>query len=131
MKRFAVLSGDVVINTIIADDEFELQGTELIETATAGPGWLYDRRQSTFSPPEMTIEVPVSVSMRQARLALLEAGLLPSVEAAIADAGGSAQIEWEYATELRRDHSLISQMASGLNLRDADVDQLFVRAAEH
>ena len=78
---------------------------------------------------EMRARIPRTVSMRQARLALHAAGLLVTVDAAIAQAGGEAQIEWEYATEVRRDASLVEQMGQMLTLDDAALDQLFVTAA--
>jgi preprotein translocase subunit SecE len=82
----------------------------------------------TITPPQ----VPDAVSMRQARLALLGAGLLAQIDAAIAAmpdvAGEAARIEWEYATEVRRDSALVSGMAAALSLTDAQLDQLFVAA---
>lgn len=71
---------------------------------------------------------PASVSMRQARLALLGAGLLDTVDVAIAQAGGAAKIEWEYATEVRRDAPLVTQMGQMLNMDSAALDALFVQA---
>lgn len=77
--------------------------------------------------------IPTSVSMRQARLALLGAGLLSSVDAAIAamssPAKEAAQIEWDYASEVQRDNALISSLATGLGLTEAQIDDLFITAA--
>lgn len=77
--------------------------------------------------------IPQSISMRQARLALLQAGLLSSVEAAIdaiaEPARTAARIEWEYATEMKRDHTLIETLAVGLSLTPEQIDQLFQTAA--
>ena len=73
--------------------------------------------------------IPSIVSMRQARLALLQSGLLSTVSAAIAAGGESDQIEWEYATEVNRNQPLVQNMKSGLNLSDADLDNLFTLAA--
>lgn len=72
---------------------------------------------------------PKSVTMRQARLALLSVGLLDDVEAAVAAAGRQAQIEWEYATEVQRTHPLIAQVQQAQGLTDAEIDALFVAAA--
>lgn len=72
--------------------------------------------------------VPETVSMRQARLAMLGDGILVQVEQAIAGLDDAAQIEWEYATEVRRDHPLIAQLASALELTESQVDDLFVAA---
>lgn len=85
--------------------------------------------QARIPPPP----VPVAISMRQARLALLAAGHLASVEVAI-DAMESpqreaARIEWEYATEVRRDNPLLQLLAPGLGLDAAALDAMFVTAA--
>jgi hypothetical protein len=76
---------------------------------------------------------PKVSTMRQARLALLGAGLLPSVDATIAAMtgaeGDAARIEWEYAQEVRRDSPLMSGMVTALGLTSAQVDALFETAA--
>lgn len=77
--------------------------------------------------------VPVAVTARQARLALLGAGKLAMVEGALAQIPGvqgeAARIEWEYATDIRRDSPLIGALAPMLSLTSEQVDDLF-RAAE-
>ena len=74
--------------------------------------------------------VPSSVSARQARLALLGAGLLGDVEAALNSLSSpekeAALIEWEYATEIRRDSPLVVSVAVGLGLSCEQIDQLFI-----
>ena len=80
-------------------------------------------------PPPAPLPPPIpTVTMRQARLALLGAGLLDQIDAAVAAAGAAAKIEWEYAQEVRRDSPLIAQLAAGLNLDAATIDQLFEQA---
>ncbi len=77
--------------------------------------------------------VPVAVSMRQARLALLQAGHLQGVEAAISGLPSpqkeAARIEWEYATEVRRDSPLLAMLADSLELESAELDALFLAGA--
>ena len=77
--------------------------------------------------------VPQSISMRQARLALLGAGLLATVETSIDNLEepdkSAARIEWEYATEMRRDHHLIAALAVEMQLSEQQVDDLFIAAA--
>lgn len=79
------------------------------------------------------IKAPQTVTMRQARLALLDAGLLEAVQTSVATMpsaeGERARIDWEYALEVRRDWPLISYMAGDLGLTDEQVDGLFVAAA--
>jgi len=77
--------------------------------------------------------VPQEVAMRQARLALLSAGLLDAAQGVI-DAlpmpqRRAAQIEWEYALSVRRDHPLIALMIAEGLATAAQVDELFVAAA--
>ena len=75
------------------------------------------------------VEVPQSVTMRQAQLALHAAGHLDAVEAAIEAAGVVAQIEWKAAKDVHRDSALVAMMAGVLDLDDAALDALFVDAA--
>lgn len=73
-----------------------------------------------------------SVSMRQARLALLQQGLLAQVEAALAALPDgqreAAQIEWEYGSTVARLSPWVVQLTAGLGLTPAEVDQLFALA---
>ena len=78
--------------------------------------------------------VPQSVTMRQARLALLGAGLLDDVDAAIAAIPDpaqrkAAQIEWEYSNEVQRQSQWVGDLASALGLNAAALDNLFVTAS--
>ena len=77
--------------------------------------------------------VPTSVTMRQARLALLGAGLLAGVDAARdglpSPQKEAARIEWEYATEVQRSSGLVPMMEAALGLDDAALDALFIEAA--
>lgn len=73
--------------------------------------------------------VPQTVPAYQARAALLSAGLLDAVEAAVAGADRQVQIAWEYATTVRRQSPFISAMQGALGLDDAAIDALFVAAA--
>lgn len=77
--------------------------------------------------------VPQIVSMRQARLALLDAGLLDDVEAAIITMAepqrAATQIEWEYSTEVNRTSPTTAMLAGVLGLTDEQIDELFRQAA--
>ncbi len=79
------------------------------------------------------LNVPQTVTMRQARLALLAAGHLATANAAIAampgTEGDAARIEWEYAHEVRRDAALVAGMGTVLGLTDEQLDALFIAAA--
>lgn len=78
---------------------------------------------------ETTPAAPSIVTMRQARLALLQAGHLSTVNAAIAAGGQADQIEWEYAATVERNSPLVSNMALALGLTEQALDSLFTLAA--
>ncbi len=73
------------------------------------------------------------VTMRQARLALLGAGKLPAVNAAIAAMQGAqgeaARIEWEYSQEVQRDRGLVTALGSQMGMTEKELDALFTAAA--
>ena len=69
------------------------------------------------------------ISMRQARLELLNRGLLDAVDSQIASMSQAAKIEWEYATEVKRDNPLVIQLQSSLSMSDADMDLFFLSAS--
>ena len=74
--------------------------------------------------------VPQQVTMRQARLALLSAGLLDDVEMVIAAAGRAAQLEWEYAAVVDRSNPAVAAVQQQKALTDAQIDDLFREAAK-
>lgn len=78
--------------------------------------------------------VPQTVSMRQARLALLSAGELAGVDAAIAAMPepnrSVAKIAWEYSTEVQRTDALVTGIAAGLGMSEQQIDDLFIAAAQ-
>jgi len=77
--------------------------------------------------------VPTAVTMRQARLALLGAGLLDDIDAAInglpSPQKEAARIEWEYSQEVQRQNGFVSVLAPMLGLTEAQTDALFLTAA--
>lgn len=70
------------------------------------------------------------VSRFQARAALLAAGLLPQVEAAVAAADPVTQMAWADAIEFRRNSPTIAALASAIGLTDTQLDDLFTAAAQ-
>jgi hypothetical protein len=63
-----------------------------------------------------------SIDMRRFRLALLQMELLDDIDAAIAAQPRQAQIEWEYATEVKTNHPLVVALAIAMSL---DVNAIF------
>lgn len=110
--------------TSVAPPEFD--------PATAGCFWRGDHWE--IVPGEVPSDpVPEVVTMRQARLALLSAGLLAQVNTAVANMpgteGDAASIEWEYAQEVRRDSPLVAGLSAALGLTDETLDNLYKVAA--
>jgi len=73
--------------------------------------------------------IPKVVTIRQAKLALLQAELLDNIEAAMTQADRATKIEWEYAIEFRRDWPALLAMQPLLGLTDEQIDDLFKLAA--
>lgn len=112
-------------------EDYQLQPGDVdlgLEVATT------EQLQNAFPAYIAKVPVPDVVTMRQARIALLRAGLLSQVDAAIAampaeTGGDEARITWAYGAEVRRDGPLIGQLAPGLGLTDEQIDSLFIEAA--
>lgn len=125
------IEGNVVAEIGYFESPIDLYHPSLIwiasDTAEVGDVW----NGSEFTPPPKT--VPKSVTMRQARLALLGAEKLAAVDAAIASLPipqkEAAQIEWEYASEIQRGSALIAQLAPALDLTETQMDDLFIAAS--
>lgn len=113
-----------------------LNAGEVLEGASTAE-WIEGVLTQTWHTRPMTTEeldalIPMEVSMRQARLAMLDAGIIASVDTAIAALPSpqkeAAQIEWEYATTVRRDSTLVATLATSLGLTEQQVGNLFTAA---
>ena len=85
---------------------------------------LYKKRMEQYD----TNGVPYAISARQAKLALLEAGLLERIEEIIQTMDKETQISWEYATEFSRNNPLLLALAESLKLSKEAIDNLFIKA---
>lgn len=129
--KYQVIENGVVANTVLADAPL---ADNWIQDDNAGPGWAYSDGVFTAPVVEVSSGIPQVVTMRQARLALLSAGLLSAVDAAI-DAQveplkSAARIEWDYATEVRRDWPTLAMLSAAAGFTEAQLDQLFTAAAQ-
>ncbi len=95
----------------------------------AGDGWIVADEE----PPEI-VWVPAEVTMRQAQRALLDAGLLDAVEAAInalpEPPRRAAKIDWEMSSTMRRDSQFVQLLSPALGMTSAQLDALFVAASK-
>lgn len=128
--RAHVIENGVVVNTVEVESLGVLPGLVAAQ-ANEGIGWLYDGSNFT-SPPSPTPSVPTEVTMRQARLALLDAGLLANVQPAINSLNEpdktKAQIEWEYSNALQRSNPFVTTLGTALGLDNEALDNLFIQA---
>ena len=90
----------------------------------------YDEITNPKIDEPLTIQatIPDVVTMRQARLALLQNDLLDAVDMAVATMTKDVQITWEYATEVRRDNQLVASIKELMLWTDEQIDELFVLA---
>ena len=79
------------------------------------------------------VPVITSVTMRQARLALLQQGLLTQVNNAVASMpgvqGDAVRIEWEFSSTVERNRPLVQSLSVSLGLTSQQLDDLFALAA--
>ena len=75
-------------------------------------------------------DVPVEVTRRQFKLALLSISLLDDVEAIVAGSNDRAlQINYAEALVFERNNPLVLSMAAALGKTSAEIDALFIYAA--
>ena len=129
---FNPTTGELIRTDTVAD---WMGATEVappdFDPVAAGCFWRGDRWEVEQAVPQAP-PVPEVATMRQARLALHRAGLLSTVDAAIAglpEPGRTeAQIEWEYAQEWRRDWPVLVAAATSFGLTTEQIDQMFIAA---
>ena len=133
--QFAEIHNGRVVNVSIWDaPPTGAQFVDISSSPNVGIGWTYAEgifwEPEAESPPTI---VPQVVTMRQARLALFGAGLLPQVEAAIdaltEPARTAARIEWDYSSEVHRNKPFVQSLATAIGLTGAQLDALFIQAA--
>lgn len=142
MKKFAqILNGRA--HWIFEFDDAEAEAPEfapsikLIDITDQVPmpqeGWTFS--DGAFVAPVLEAAPIAAVTMRQARLALLAAGKLGQIDAAIDSLPSpqkeAARIEWEYSQEVHRQKPLVLDLAPLLGLDDAALDALFVAASKY
>lgn len=91
---------------------------------TNGSWTLVDVQQTLPEVPSVPVE-PLSVSAWQIRKALNQLELRDVVENAVVVADRETRDAWEYATEFRRDHSLVVSLGATLGKTSEELDALF------
>ena len=113
-------------------DQYAEKAVEVTPVKT-GDEWVQAWVVEPLTAAERKERLPRIITPRQARLALLGAGLLDTVEGAFAQLPEpqrtAASIEWEYATAIERHSPLVSQFGPMLGLTEAQIDALFIAGA--
>lgn len=91
--------------------------------------WVELPYQAPPPAPEPVIEVPQSVTMRQACIQLELDGLLDDVELIVAGLPRIYQIEWQRASVVMRDNPLVEMVRQQQAMTSAQIDTLFIKAA--
>ena len=81
------------------------------------------------------VEQIQQVTMAQARVALIEKGLIEKVQATLDGIKddkerAKAKAWWEYATTVERSHPTVKALIQVLELSEAEVDELFLLASQ-
>ena len=87
--------------------------------------WINGSEVIIYTGEDMPPAPIPAISAWQMRKALNATGLRDQIEAAVAGASRDVQDGWATAREFERNHPLIVQMASALDLSDAEVDAVF------
>lgn len=133
IKYAQILDGNIVGNLIEGPDGYPCPEGWVECPINTEPGAVYTPPTFDEEGTELTAAewqnppppVPQSVSRFQARASLLGAGLLESVELAIAGADPVAQLAWADALEFRRYSPTVLAISAGLGLTDEQLDELF------
>jgi hypothetical protein len=126
---YPTLTAADFLTTILLQNDSDGRGDYIASWTNSNPQPTQEQLDSAVPH----IPVPTSVTMRQARLALFQQGLLAKVQTAIdsmADPQKTiTQISWDYAQTVNRDDDLVVQLSAALGLDSAALDALFTLGA--
>jgi hypothetical protein len=131
------LGYDVLHPTAAPQGDVIIEGTPAFNENTQQ--WKQTWEVRDFTPEEVEQNLAnrraeMVVTPRQARLALLGAGQLANIEAAITaleePTKSAVEIEWEYAVQIERTSPWVQAMTAALGMTDEQTDQLFEAAAQ-
>ena len=126
--RYKFVSDSVVAR--IDDDDIIRISCSINDSAYQA--WLAEGNTPEPADPP-PVPVITSVTMRQARLALLQQGLLTQVNNAVASMpgaqGDAVRIEWEFSSTVERNRPFVNSLSDALGLTSIQLDNLFKLAA--
>ena len=113
-----LLNGTMLVPMAPGNSEYELIKQWISEGNTPEPADVY------------VAPVPTVITALQARLALNEMGIRQSVEDAVAIANQDVKDFYEFATEWKRDNTVLLDMAvNTLGMTEAEIDNFFILAS--
>jgi hypothetical protein len=128
MARYAIVVNGKVDNITRSDSALAANWFPCDETVKIGDTWTAEG----FAPSLNIAPVPARVTMRQARLALLNAGKLAAVDTAInalpSPEKEQLQIYWEYSTNIERNSPRVAAISAAIGLDNTAIDNLFIEA---
>lgn len=130
--RKLVIQDNVVVNAILADDSFTLDGVELVADDAAQIGWV--RTNGVFAAPVIPpapVVVPQKITPLQARKQIRALGLAPLVAQYLAAQTDDVREDWDYCLDVDRDNALLRGAALAMAPNadpDAWLDAFFIAA---
>lgn len=107
--------------------------TEDLHTCFDGQEWVpleaYCIMQTIAQYVAPAIVIPTSITRLQAKLQLIKMNLYNSVEAML-DANTILKVYWMDANNFKRNDEILKEVATALNLTDAQVDEMFIAASK-
>lgn len=122
------LQGKVLVNFNVASEEKDGTVMYTYEQLRFEPWYSDEAIDKEVAKRKEELKVK-SITPRQARLKLLELGLLDSLEVIITT-NRAWQIEWDFATEVKRDSPLVDAVATQAGMTDEQLDAMFKEAAK-
>ena len=133
MATWLKIEGGIVTQGIVMGDEQDMTHIAAlgldghwVQSDTAGIGWEYAGGE--FTQPVAPVVVPQTITRRQGRFALMQAGKLGAAEAIVKAGGAAAAIEYEAGT-WERGNAYLQQIWALLGGSGKELDALFVLAA--
>lgn len=133
MATWLKIEGGIATQGIVMGDEQDMTHIAAlgldghwVQSDTAGIGCVYAGGE--FTQPVAPVVVPQTITRRQGRLALLQAGKLDAAEAIVKAGGAAAAIEYEAGT-WERGNAYLQQIWALLGGSGEELDALFVLAA--
>lgn len=120
--------GEIPMTLILTDTE-DLH--TFFDGKTEYPLEEYCKKQKIqeYIEPEIIITIPIKITRLQAKLQLLEIGLLDEVEDLVAQ-DRKVQLYWKEADNFYRTDSILLSMATAIGLTDEQLDELFIEASK-